>query len=153
MEFGIAWWVLFTAALVILLVVDIARPGVVARQAVHKSIFWVLLALAFTLLLYFVKGPAISLDFFTGYLIEKSLSIDNLFVFLLIFTHLQVPKKLQHRILMWGIFGAYHALYLHLCRHRVTSEAALCTLPLWPFFSRHRYQYVEKAGKEIFTRL
>ena len=106
MEFGIAWWILFTTALVTLLILDIARPAMHARQAVTKSIFRVLLAVGFTLLLYCVKSPSIALDFFTGYLIEKSLSVDNLFVFLLIFTHLQVPKKLQHRILMWGIFGA-----------------------------------------------
>lgn len=68
--------------------------------------FWVLLALIFNLGIYFWQGPEVALQFFSGYLIEKSLSIDNLFVFLLIFQAFQIPKKQQQRVLFWGILGA-----------------------------------------------
>ncbi len=60
----------------------------------------------FNLLLLFTKGKRIALEFLTGYLIEYSLSVDNIFVFILIFTYFQVPSKYQHRVLFWGILGA-----------------------------------------------
>lgn len=68
--------------------------------------FWILLALIFNLGIYFWQGPKVALQFFSGYLIEKSLSIDNLFVFLLIFQAFQIPKKQQQRVLFWGVLGA-----------------------------------------------
>ncbi|MGL4539778.1 MAG: TerC/Alx family metal homeostasis membrane protein [Candidatus Rhabdochlamydia sp.] len=68
--------------------------------------FWILLALLFNVGIYFWQGPDIALDFFSGYLIEKSLSVDNLFVFLLIFQAFQIPRKQQQRVLFWGILGA-----------------------------------------------
>ena len=68
--------------------------------------FWILLALIFNLGIYFWQGSKVALEFFSGYLIEKSLSIDNLFVFLLIFQAFQIPKKQQQRVLFWGILGA-----------------------------------------------
>ncbi|MFI0477519.1 MAG: TerC/Alx family metal homeostasis membrane protein [Candidatus Rhabdochlamydia sp.] len=68
--------------------------------------FWILLALIFNQGIYFWQGPEVALQFFSGYLIEKSLSIDNLFVFLLIFQAFQIPKKQQQRVLFWGVLGA-----------------------------------------------
>lgn len=68
--------------------------------------FWVLLALIFNLGIYFWQGSEVALQFFSGYLIEKSLSIDNLFVFLLIFQAFQIPKQRQHKVLFWGVLGA-----------------------------------------------
>ncbi|PWU14461.1 MAG: hypothetical protein C5B45_04375 [Chlamydiae bacterium] len=68
--------------------------------------FWVLLALIFNLGIYFWQGPEVALQFFSGYIMEKSLSIDNLFVFLLIFQAFQIPKKQQQRVLFWGVLGA-----------------------------------------------
>jgi tellurite resistance protein TerC len=70
------------------------------------SIVWVSLALAFNAYVYWQFGASKGKEFFTGYLIELSLSIDNLFVFLLIFTYFKVPQKYQHRVLFWGIFMA-----------------------------------------------
>ena len=67
---------------------------------------WVVMAVIFGIGLYFWMSPESSLHFFTGYLIEKSLSVDNIFVFLLIFTYFGVEPKYQHRVLFWGIFGA-----------------------------------------------
>ena len=70
------------------------------------SIVWITLALTFNAGLYFFSGPEPALQFFTGYLIEKSLSVDNIFVFVLLFTYFAVPAAYQHRVLFWGILGA-----------------------------------------------
>src|SRR6059058_1849277 len=74
--------------------------------AARRSVLWVILSLGFNALVWRVKGPHHALDFFTGYLIEYSLSMDNIFVFVLIFAHFQVPPRAQHRVLVWGIIGA-----------------------------------------------
>jgi tellurite resistance protein TerC len=76
------------------------------REALLLSAFWIALALLFNLGIYFWRGSEAALQFFTGYLIEKSLSVDNLFVFLLIFTYFAVPPSYQHKVLFWGILGA-----------------------------------------------
>lgn len=76
------------------------------REALAWSAMWVGLATAFAIIVYFWHGRTESLEFATGYLIELSLSIDNLFVFLVIFRYFRVPSKLQHRVLFWGILGA-----------------------------------------------
>jgi tellurite resistance protein TerC len=74
--------------------------------AARRTVAWVLLSLAFNALVWRIKGPHHGLDFLTGYLIEYSLSMDNIFVFVLIFTHFRVPPLAQHRVLVWGIIGA-----------------------------------------------
>jgi tellurite resistance protein TerC len=76
------------------------------KEASIWSIVWITLALAFNAGLYFFSGPEPALQFFTGYLIEKSLSVDNIFVFVLLFTYFAVPAAYQHRVLFWGILGA-----------------------------------------------
>ena len=76
------------------------------REALGWSAMWIALASAFAVLVYFWHGRTESLEFATGYLIELSLSIDNLFVFLVIFRFFRVPSELQHRVLFWGILGA-----------------------------------------------
>ena len=76
------------------------------KEAVAWSIFWISLAAIFAVIVYFWRGKATSLDFVTGYLIEESLSVDNLFVFLLIFKFFKVPGQFQHKVLFWGIIGA-----------------------------------------------
>jgi tellurite resistance protein TerC len=74
--------------------------------AARRSLVWVVISLAFNAVVWRVKGPHHGLDFLTGYLIEYSLSMDNIFVFVLIFTHFRVPPRAQHRVLVWGIIGA-----------------------------------------------
>jgi len=74
--------------------------------AARRSLLWVVVSLAFNAVVWRVKGPHHGLDFLTGYLIEYSLSMDNIFVFVLIFTHFRVPPRAQHRVLVWGIIGA-----------------------------------------------
>jgi tellurite resistance protein TerC len=76
------------------------------KEALLLTAFWVILALLFNLGVYFWRGEEIALQFFTGYLLEKSLSVDNIFVFLLIFSYFRVPALYQHKILFWGILGA-----------------------------------------------
>src|SRR5437870_643509 len=76
------------------------------RAAAQRSLLWVVLSLAFGMLVWYLKGPQHGLDFFTSYLIEYSLSVDNIFVFVVIFSYFRVPPIPQHRVLVWGILGA-----------------------------------------------
>jgi TerC family integral membrane protein len=76
------------------------------KEAMIWSGVWIALALLFNLGLYYWRGHEPALEFLTGYLIEKSLSVDNIFVFLLIFTYFRVPPQYQHRVLFWGVLGA-----------------------------------------------
>ncbi|RQW77118.1 MAG: TerC family protein, partial [Geobacter sp.] len=76
------------------------------REAMIWTMVWVSLAFSFNAWIYFNMGPTKALEFFTGYLIEESLSVDNLFVFILIFTYFNVDKAHQPKILKWGIIGA-----------------------------------------------
>jgi tellurite resistance protein TerC len=76
------------------------------REAVRLSLFWIAVALAFNAFIYFYLGREAGLQFLAGYVIEESLSVDNLFVFLMIFSYFKVPSMYQHKILYWGIVGA-----------------------------------------------
>lgn len=105
------WWVGFNAFVILLLLVDLGvfhreAHEVKPKEALIWSVIWVSLALAFNVFVYIQFGPKAGVDFLTGYLIEESLSVDNLFVFVLIFGYFKVPAQYQHRILFWGIIGA-----------------------------------------------
>ncbi|UPL47957.1 TerC family protein [Hymenobacter sublimis] len=105
------FWVGFNAFVLVLLLLDLLvfnrKAHVVRmREALGWSAFWIVLSLGFNYLVYRWQGETAALEFLTGYLIEKSLSVDNLFVFLLIFTYFKVPQQYQHKILFWGIIGA-----------------------------------------------
>src|SRR5438876_11314484 len=76
------------------------------RAAARRSVIWIVLSLLFNLLVSKLRGPEKGLEFLTGYLIEYSLSVDNIFVFVLIFAYFRVPPRAQHRVLVWGIVGA-----------------------------------------------
>lgn len=104
-------WIFFFTVVLIALFVDIGivnrKPHAPTRkETVGWSLVWVGLALAFNTFVFWQFGLGHAKLFLTGYLIELSLSVDNLFVFLLIFTFFKVPKKFQHRVLFWGIMGA-----------------------------------------------
>src|SRR6476620_10583888 len=104
-------WLCFTAFIVAMLALDLGvlhrdAHEVSVREAFGWSLVWIALSLAFAAGLYFLAGPTYALQFVTGYLIEKALSVDNVFVFLVVFSFFKVPPKLQHRVLFWGIFGA-----------------------------------------------
>lgn len=105
------FWIVFNAFVLLLLALDLfvfhrKEHEVKIKEALLWSLFWVVLSLGFNALIYYWEGPAAALEFLTGYLIEKSLSVDNLFVFILIFNFFKVPLKYQHKILFWGIIGA-----------------------------------------------
>jgi tellurite resistance protein TerC len=74
--------------------------------AARRTVLWVLVSLGFNALVWRFKGPHHGLDFLTAYLVEYSLSADNIFVFVLIFAHFRVPPRAQHRVLVWGVLGA-----------------------------------------------
>jgi len=111
MGLSIWFWIAFHVLIIGFLFLDLKVLHRYLRFTELKTawivtVFWILLALLFNIGIYFWQGPEIALDFFSGYLIEKSLSIDNLFVFLLIFQAFQIPRKQQQRVLFWGILGA-----------------------------------------------
>ena len=82
------------------------------REALAWSVVWVSLAMVFNLAVFYWFGSDTALEFLTGYVIEKALSVDNLFVFVAIFAYFNIGPKWQHRVLFWGILGAYlrHAM-------------------------------------------
>jgi tellurite resistance protein TerC len=105
------FWILFNIFVVGMLVLDLAvlnrpahKPGF--REALAWSAAWIALAASFAVVVYFWHGRTESLEFVTGYIVELSLSVDNLFVFLVIFRYFKVPDDQQHRVLFWGIIGA-----------------------------------------------
>jgi tellurite resistance protein TerC len=105
------FWILFNLFVVGLLLLDLLvfnrkAHAVKLREALGWSAFWITLSLGFNYLVYRTMGHEAGLQWLTGYLIEKALSVDNLFVFLLIFTYFKVPAEYQHRILFWGVLGA-----------------------------------------------
>ena len=107
----IYFWIIFNVFVLLLLGLDLfvfhrKEHEVKIKEALLTSLFWIVLALGFNVVIYFWKGQDSALEFLTGYLIEKSLSVDNLFVFILIFNYFKVPLKYQHNLLFWGVLGA-----------------------------------------------
>jgi tellurite resistance protein TerC len=108
---SIWFWIAFHIGVFIAIGIDLFTFRLRDRElsmaaAARRSVLWVVVSLAFNALVWRIKGPHHALDFFTGYLIEYSLSMDNIFVFVLIFAHFRVPPRAQHRVLVWGIVGA-----------------------------------------------
>jgi len=108
---SIWFWVAFHVGVFVAIGIDLFTFRVRGRAlsmaaAGRRSLVWVVVSLAFNTVVWRIKGPHHGLDFLTGYLIEYSLSMDNIFVFVLIFTHFRVPPRAQHRVLVWGIIGA-----------------------------------------------
>jgi tellurite resistance protein TerC len=106
-----ALWIGFHVVVVVALFIDLFvlhkdDHAVSRREALFWSCVWISLSLCFAAGLWFVHGADIGLQFLAGYVVEESLSVDNLFVFLLIFGYFKVPAEVQHRVLFWGIFGA-----------------------------------------------
>lgn len=115
----LALWVGFNVFVLAMLALDLLvfhrKPHEVSvREALTWSGVWIALALAFNAGIYFFQGRQPALEFLTGYLIEKSLSVDNIFVFLMVFAYFRVPQKYQHEVLFWGILGAlvFRAIFI-----------------------------------------
>ncbi|HDP81106.1 MAG TPA: TerC family protein [Spirochaetes bacterium] len=104
-------WAGFVLFILGLLVLDLKvfqrkEHEISVREALLWTGFWIALSLVFNAGVYYFEGAQPALEFLTGYLIEKSLSVDNIFVFLLIFTYFGIKPKYQHKVLFWGILGA-----------------------------------------------
>jgi tellurite resistance protein TerC len=111
MDTPIIFWILFNAFVLLMLALDLGvfhrkTHEVSLKEALTWTFVWVFLAMAFNAIIFYWKGREQALEFFTGYLVEKALSIDNIFVFIMIFTYFQIPSKYQHKVLFWGIMGA-----------------------------------------------
>ena len=105
------FWILFNLFALSMLVLDLLvfhRRGRVvrSREALAWSAIWIALAGTFAGLIFLWQGRQVALEFVTGYVLELSLSVDNLFLFLLIFRYFSVPEQQQHRVLFWGVLGA-----------------------------------------------
>jgi len=104
-------WGALLAFIVLLLLVDLVvfhkeAHDINTKEAAIESVIWISIGLAFTFVVWFAFSGAAAGEYISGYLIEKSLSVDNVFVWALIFSYFKVPGKYQHRVLFWGIFGA-----------------------------------------------
>ncbi|MEW5974702.1 MAG: TerC family protein [Acidobacteriota bacterium] len=104
-------WIGFSTFVLVMLMLDLGvfhrKAHVIQmREALIWCCVWIGLALLFNVGVYFWQGKVKALEFLTGYLIEEALSVDNLFVFLLIFSYFRVDRQYQHRVLFWGILGA-----------------------------------------------
>jgi tellurite resistance protein TerC len=105
------FWLIFLITMVVALTVDLGvfhrKSHIVGlKEALLESVAWISVSLLFNVWIYFSQGPQAGLEFLTGYLVEKSLSVDNIFVFLIIFQSFKIPAKSQHRVLFYGVLGA-----------------------------------------------
>jgi tellurite resistance protein TerC len=111
MDDTVILWTAFNAFVLGMLALDLGvfhkrAEEISVRNALVWTGIWITLAMAFNLFIYLYFGQQQAIEFFTGYIIEKSLSVDNIFVILLIFSYFQVPASYQHKVLFWGILGA-----------------------------------------------
>ncbi len=111
MTTSIWFWIAFHIGVFVAMAVDLVsfkrrNRELSMRAAAQRSVLWVILSLCFSVVVWHLKGPQHGVDFLAGYLIEYSLSVDNIFVFVLIFAYFRVPPRAQHRALVWGIVGA-----------------------------------------------
>lgn len=111
MDTPLIFWIIFNAFVLIMLALDLGVfhrkiHEVSLKEALTWTFVWVFLAMVFNVIIYFWRGQQQALEFFTGYLVEKALSIDNIFVFIMIFSYFHIPSKYQHKVLFWGIIGA-----------------------------------------------
>ena len=111
LENKIVLWVGFNLLVLLMLAVDLGifhrkDHEISIKEGLVWSVIWTVVAFVFNIGVYFWHGSDVAVQFLTGYIIERSLSVDNIFVFLLIFTYFQVPAKFQYKILIWGILGA-----------------------------------------------
>jgi tellurite resistance protein TerC len=105
------FWILFNLFVLAMLALDLGvfhrrAHQVKFREALYWTAAWIAMAGVFAVAVYLWRGPTTGLEFVTGYLVEEALSIDNLFVFLVIFRYFRVPAMYQHKVLFWGIVGA-----------------------------------------------
>jgi len=112
-------WLIFGAVVFTALFLDLSvfhrNPHKISlKEALLLSAFWIALGLAFGVFVYFDRGYDRAVEYFTGYLLEKALSLDNIFVFILIFSYFKVPEEYRHKVLFWGVLGAivFRAIFI-----------------------------------------
>lgn len=111
MSYELILWVSFNAFILLMLALDLGvfqrkTHAVTVKEALIWSAVWIVLALAFNVFVYYDFGKQKAIEFLTGYILEKSLSVDNIFVFVLLFSYFKVPSIYQHKVLFWGVLGA-----------------------------------------------
>jgi tellurite resistance protein TerC len=104
-------WVVFAAVVLLMMAIDLGvfnrrAHEIGLKEAIVWSIIWTVVALSFNAAVFVSVGSARGLEFFTAYVIERALSFDNLFVFVIVFSYFGVPARFQHRVLFWGVVGA-----------------------------------------------
>ena len=105
------FWLIFLITMFVALVIDLGvfhrkSHTVGLKEALLESVAWISVSLLFNVWIYFSQGPQAGMEFLTGYLVEKSLSVDNIFVFLIIFQSFKIPARSQHKVLFYGVVGA-----------------------------------------------
>jgi TerC family integral membrane protein len=132
-------WVAFNFFILAAIAVDLGvfhrqAHKIEAREAALWSAAWITLAVAFGLFVWHWHGAQRGLEYFTGYVIEKALSVDNLFVFLVIFRTFQVDQRVQHRVLAWGILGALVMRGIMIAAGAVLIERVQWIIPAFGIF-------------------
>ena len=112
MDVPVWLWTVTLGAIVVMLLVDLFAHRdnhvVGVREAAKWSVGWIVIGLAFGGVVWWQAGPDYAAQYFAGYVIEKSLAVDNIFVFAMLFTYFQVPREYQHRVLFYGEIGRAH---------------------------------------------
>jgi tellurite resistance protein TerC len=112
-------WVIFGSVVLFALLLDLfvfhRHPHKISvKESLVLSAFWIGVGIAFSVYVYYTKGTQAFLEYITGYFLEKALSLDNIFVFILIFSYFRVPEEFRHKVLFWGVFGAivFRAIFI-----------------------------------------
>ncbi len=111
MDTPLLFWIFFNLFVLVMLALDLGvfhrkAHDVSVKEALTWTFVWIFLAMVFNAVIWFWRGQQQALEFFTGYLVEKALSVDNIFVFLVVFSYFGIPSRYQHKVLFWGILGA-----------------------------------------------
>ncbi|HNX80430.1 MAG TPA: TerC family protein [Prolixibacteraceae bacterium] len=111
MDTPLIFWISFNLFVLVMLALDLGvfhrkSHDVSVKEALTWTFVWIFLALVFNGIIWTWRGQQQALEFFTGYLVEKALSVDNIFVFIVVFTYFGIPSRYQHKVLFWGILGA-----------------------------------------------
>ena len=111
MDTPLIFWISFNLFVLVMLALDLGvfhrkSHDVSVKEALTWTFVWIFLAMVFNGIIWTWRGQQQALEFFTGYLVEKALSVDNIFVFIVVFTYFGIPSRYQHKVLFWGILGA-----------------------------------------------
>ena len=148
-------WFAFAGLVVFLLVLDLKvfhktdhEPSL--KESTWFTIFWVAVGLAFNAFIWLWAGQEAGIKFLTGYLVEKSLSMDNIFVFVMIFKFFSIPLKYQYRVLFWGILGAVVMRLLFILVGVELFHRFAWVMPLFGLFLLYSaYKLIRHSGAEI----